>query len=277
MYNINRRKFLGLFGCSCCSLILPSCSTVPITDRKQLSIIPEAKINSQAAAAYEQFRNKAKLIKSGPQLKEVIEIGKRIEVSVSSFFENKNEEDPTRNFGWDYLLVDNDKVANAWCMPGGKIAVYTGLLKITKNTNALSIVMGHEIAHAVAKHSVERASQAMTINIGTQVADIFLGGAINRTRNTIGQNTGMDIFRIGIFNPFGRKQETEADYLGLIFSSLAGYDIRESVKLWERMAEKNKGKEPPAFLSTHPSSAKRIENLKNWINKVMIEYPPIKT
>ena len=276
MYNINRRKFLGLFGCSCCSLILPSCSTVPITDRKQLSIIPEAKINSQAAAAYEQFRNKAKLIKSGPQLKEVIEIGKRIEVSVSSFFENKNEEDPTRNFGWDYLLVDNDKVANAWCMPGGKIAVYTGLLKITKNTNALSIVMGHEIAHAVAKHSVERASQAMTINIGTQVADIFLGGAINRTRNTIGQNTGMDIFRIGIFNPFGRKQETEADYLGLIFSSLAGYDIRESVKLWERMAEKNKGKEPPAFLSTHPSSAKRIENLRNWINKVMIEYTPIK-
>ena len=276
MYNINRRKFLGLFGCSCCSLILPSCSTVPITDRKQLSIIPEAKINSQAAAAYEQFRTKAKLIKSGPQLKEVIEIGKRIEVSVSSFFENKNEQDPTRNFGWDYLLVDNDKVANAWCMPGGKIAVYTGLLKITKNTNALSIVMGHEIAHAVAKHSVERASQAMTINIGTQVADIFLGGAINRTRNTIGQNTGMDIFRIGIFNPFGRKQETEADYLGLIFSSLAGYDIRESVKLWERMAEKNKGKEPPAFLSTHPSSAKRIENLKNWINKVMIQYPPIK-
>ena len=276
MYNINRRKFLGLFGCSCCSLILPSCSTVPITDRKQLSIIPEAKINSQAAAAYEQFRTKAKLNKSGPQLKEVIEIGKKIEVSVSSFFENKNEEDPTRNFGWDYLLVDNDKVANAWCMPGGKIAVYTGLLKITKNTNALSIVMGHEIAHAVAKHSVERASQAMTINIGTQVADIFLGGAINRTRNTIGQNTGMDIFRIGIFNPFGRKQETEADYLGLIFSSLAGYDIRESVKLWERMAEKNKGKEPPAFLSTHPSSAKRIENLRNWINKVMIEYPPIK-
>ena len=276
MYNINRRKFLGLFGCSCCSLILPSCSTVPITDRKQLSIIPEAKINSQAAAAYEQFRTKAKLIKSGPQLKEVIEIGKRIEVSVSSFFENKNEQDPTRNFGWDYLLVDNDKVANAWCMPGGKIAVYTGLLKITKNTNALSIVMGHEIAHAVAKHSVERASQAMTINIGTQVADIFLGGAINRTRNTIGENTGMDIFRIGIFNPFGRKQETEADYLGLIFSSLAGYDIRESVKLWERMAEKNKGKEPPAFLSTHPSSAKRIENLRNWINKVMIEYPPIK-
>ena len=276
MYNINRRKFLGLFGCSCCSLILPSCSTVPITERKQLSIIPESKINRQAAAAYEQFRNKAKIINKGSQLKEVIEIGKRIEVAVSTFFKNKNVEDPTKNFGWDYILVDNDKVVNAWCMPGGKIAVYTGLLKITKNIDALSIVMGHEIAHAVAKHSVERASQAMTINLGTTVADIFLGGVINRTRNTIGQNTGMDIFRIGIFNPFGRKQETEADYLGLIFSSLAGYDIRESVKLWQRMAEKNKGKEPPVFLSTHPSSKKRIENLKNWINEIIIKYPPIK-
>jgi len=277
MYNINRRKFLGLFGCSCCSIILPSCSTVPITERKQLTLIPESKINNQAAAAYEQFKIKTKLIKEGPQLKEVIEIGKRIEVAVSAFFLNKGDEDPTKHFGWDYILVDNDKVANAWCMPGGKIAVYTGLLKITKNTNALSIVMGHEIAHAVAKHSVERASQAMTINLGTTIADVFLGGAINRTRNQVGQNTGMDIFKIGILNPFGRKQETEADYLGLIFSSLSGYDIRESVKLWERMAEKNKGKEPPVFLSTHPSSKKRIENLKEWINEVIITYPPIKS
>ncbi|MDC0903347.1 M48 family metallopeptidase [Pelagibacteraceae bacterium] len=274
---MNRRKFLGLFGCSCCSLVLPSCSTVPITDRKQLALIPESKINSQAAAAYEQFRAKTKLITEGKQLKEIIEIGKRIEISVSTFFTSKGQDDPTKNFGWDYVLVNNDKVVNAWCMPGGKIAVYTGLLKITKNKNALSIVMGHEIAHAVAKHSVERASQAMTINLGTTVADIFLGGAINRTRNTVGQNTGLDIFRIGIMNPFGRKQETEADYLGLIFSSLAGYDIRESVKLWERMAEKNKGKEPPVFLSTHPSSSKRIENLNKWINEVIIKYPPIKT
>ena len=275
MYNINRRKFLEYFGCGCCSLILPSCSTVPITERKQLSIIPESRINRQAAAAYENFRSKSKLITTGSRLREVREIGKKMEIAVSAFFENEGKVDPTKNFGWDYVLVDNDKVVNAWCMPGGKIAVYTGLLKITKNTNALSIVMGHEIAHAVAKHSVERASQAMTINLGTTVADIFLGGAINRTRNTIGQNTGMDIFRIGIFNPFGRKQETEADYLGLIFSSLAGYDIRESVKLWQRMSEKNKGKEPPVFLSTHPNSQKRIENLNNWIREVIVKYPPI--
>ena len=277
MYNINRRKFLGLFGCSCCSLILPSCSTVPITDRKQLSIIPESRINRQAAAAYETFRQKSKLITSGSQLKGIREIGKKIEYSVSTFFQNKNEPDPTKNFEWDYILVNNDKIVNAWCMPGGKIAVYTGLLKVTKNVDALSIVMGHEIAHAVARHSVERMSHAMTINLGTTVADIFLGGAINRTRNTVGQNTGLDIFQLGIMNPFGRKQETEADYLGLIFSSLSGYDIRESTKLWERMAKKNKGKEPPVFLSTHPSSEKRIENLNNWIDEVIVKYPPIKT
>ena len=276
MYNINRRKFLGYFGCSCCSLLLPSCTTVPITDRKQLSIVSEARINRQAAAAYENFRNKSKLITTGSQLKEVTDIGKKMEVAVSSFFEKSGKEDPTKNFGWDYVLVDNDKMVNAWCMPGGKIAVYTGLLKVTKNTNALSIVMGHEIAHAVARHSLERMSHAMTINLGTTVADIFLGGAINRTRNTVGQNTGLDIFKLGITNPFGRKQETEADYLGLIFSSLSGYDIRESVKLWQRMSEKNKGKEPPVFLSTHPSSKKRIENLKGWLSDVIIEYPPIK-
>ncbi len=277
MYNINRRKFLGLFGCGCCSVLIPSCTTVPITERKQLSLISEAKVNRQASNAYEQFRQKTKLITSGKQLNEIREIGKKIENSVSTFFNNQGKDDPTKNFGWDYVLVDNDKIVNAWCMPGGKIAVYTGLLKITKNTDSLSIVMGHEIAHAVARHSLERASQAMTLNLGTAVADIFLGGAISRTRSTVGQNTGLDIFQLGIMNPFGRKQETEADYLGLIFSSLAGYDIRESVKLWQRMAKKNKGKEPPVFLSTHPSSKKRIENLKNWIQEVMIEYPPIKT
>ena len=277
IHNINRRKFIELFGCGCCGLIMPSCSTVPITERRQLSIIPEATINRQASAAYENFRSKTKLITSGSQLKTIKEIGRKIENSVSAFFINKNEDDPTKNFQWDYVLVDNDKVKNAWCMPGGKIAIYTGILKITKNDNALAAVMGHEIAHAVARHSVERASQALTVNLGTQVADIFLGGAINRTRNTVGRSSGMDIFQLGIFNPFGRQQETEADYLGLIFSSLAGFDIRESVKLWERMSESNKGKEPPEFMSTHPSSQNRIKNLNKWISEVIIKYPPIKT
>ena len=273
---INRRKFLELFTCGCYGIILPSCSTVPITDRRQLTIYPESKINANAASAYENFKSKNKLINSGKQLNSIKEIGKKIENSVSALFLKEKKDDPTKNFGWDYILVDNDKIKNAWCMPGGKIAVYTGILKVTKNEDALATVMGHEVAHAVAKHSVERMSQAMTLNLGTQVADLFLGGNISKARQAIGQNTGFDIFKLGILNPYARKQESEADYLGLIFASLGGYDIRESVNLWKRMSEANKGKEPPQFLSTHPSSLNRIDKLKGWMNEIMIKYPPLK-
>ena len=152
IHNINRRKFIEIFGCGCCSLVLPACSTVPITNRRQLSIYPESSINNSAAKAYENFKTKNKIISSGKQLDSIKEIGNRIEFAVSNFFLRENGDDPTSDFQWDYILVDNDKVKNAWCMPGGKIAVYTGILKITKNDNALAAVMGHEIAHAVAKH-----------------------------------------------------------------------------------------------------------------------------
>ena len=161
-------------------------------------------------------------------------------------------------------------------MPGGKIAVYTGILKITKNKHGLAAVMGHEIAHAVAKHSVERASRALVLNVGTAALDIFTGGAISNAQRTTGVDVAGMLRTFGIDNPFGRKQEREADYLGLIFSSLAGFDIRESVKVWERMKEAYKGQEPPEWMSTHPSSAKRIESLKNWIPEIIMHYPPLK-
>ena len=275
VYNINRRRFLELFGCSCCGVFLGSCDTVPITERKQLTLYPESVINRQAANAYAKFKTKVKLINSGKQLEEVKETGKKIQDAVSVFFSKKGSKDPTENFDWEYVLVNNKKVKNAFCMPGGKIAVFTGILDVAKNEDGLATIMGHEIAHAVAKHSVERMSQAMAVNLGTQVADIFLGGKISQTRSTIGRSTGMDIFQLGIMNPFGRKQETEADYLGLIFSSLSGFNIKESVNLWKRMREANKGKEPPQFLSTHPSSKNRIENINSWVNKIILEYPPI--
>mgnify|MGYP000579630469 CR=1 FL=1 len=223
----------------------------------------------------EKFRDKAKLIQKGPQLKEVIEIGKRIEVAVSTFFKSKGQEDPTRNFGWDYVLVDNDKVVNAWCMPGGKIAVYTGILDVTKNKNGLAAVMGHEIAHAVAKHSVERASRGVLLKTGTSLINIATGGKLSEINRATGMDTVGLLSSIGIMNPFNRKQETEADYLGMIFASLSGYDIRETVKVWERMKEANKGKEPPEFMSTHPSSTNRINNITEWIGEIIIKYPPI--
>ena len=274
--NINRRKFLQIFGCCGCGLVLNSCTTAPITDRKQLKLIPEHKINRQASLIYEKVKSKAKLSDDKKKLEEITEIGTRIEESVSAYFSSINEYDPTSNFQWEYILIDNDKIKNAWCMPGGKIAVYTGILSVTKNTDGLSIIMGHEIAHAVAKHSIERASRALALNVGTTILDIFSGGAISNASRTTGVDVAGMLRTFGIDNPFGRKQETEADYLGLIFSSLSGYDVRESVKIWERMKEANKGKEPPEWMSTHPSSDKRIASLKKWIPEIILKYPPIK-
>ena len=273
--NIIRRKFLEIF-CTCiCALMITSCSTAPITERKQLKLIPESTLNNQAAQIYEKVKQKTKLSDNKKKLDEIKEIGSRIEKAVSSYFASINENDPTYNFQWEYILVDNDKIKNAWCMPGGKIAVYTGILEVTKNKHGLAAVMGHEIAHAVAKHSIERASRALVLNVGTAAIDIFSGGAISRTQRTTGVDVAGMLRTFGIDNPFGRKQETEADYLGLIFSSLAGYDIRESVKVWERMKEAHKGQEPPEWMSTHPSSLRRIESLKNWIPEITLNYPPI--
>jgi len=273
--NINRRKFLEIFGSCSCGLIISSCTTAPITDRKQLKLLPESTLNRQAAQIYANVKRKTKLSTDKKQLDEIIEIGSKIEESVSSYFASINKPDPTYNFQWEYILIDNDKIKNAWCMPGGKIAVYTGILKITENKDGLAAVMGHEIAHAVAKHSIERASRALVLNVGTAAIDIFSGGAISNTQRTTGVDVAGMLRTFGIDNPFGRKQESEADYLGLIFSSLAGYDIRESVKIWERMKKANKGKEPPEWMSTHPSSTRRIESLKSWIPEIIIQYPPI--
>ena len=272
---INRRDFLSLTTCCCGGFLLAGCSTAPITGRTQFTALPESMINSQAIGAYKKVKEKAKLITEKEQLDPIINVGQKLEKAIRYYFKSHNLKDPTQNYDWEYILINDPKTLNAWCMPGGKIAVYSGILEVTKDENGLAAVMGHEIAHAVAKHSLERASAALAVNLGTVAADIALGGAISRARNTVGQTTGMDIVELGIFNPFSRHQESEADYLGIIFANLAGYDPTGAIQLWERMQEKMKGKEPPQFLSTHPSSGTRINDLRLWIPKVKIEYPKI--
>ncbi len=271
---MNRRKFINYIGCGCLAFGLHSCSTTPITERKQLKLIPEHKLNAQAAKIYEKVKEKEKLSDDKVKLGEIKEIGKKIENSIGKYFDSQNISDPTIGFDWEYILIQNDKIKNAWCMPGGKIAVYTGILPITKNTNGLAAVMGHEIAHAVAKHSVERASRGVLLKTGTSLIDIFSGGKLSQVNRATGMDTVGLLSQIGIMNPFSRKQESEADFLGMIFSSLSGYDIRETVKIWERMKEANKGKEPAEFMSTHPSSSNRINQINDWMSEVIINYPP---
>ena len=272
---MNRRKFLSYIGCGCCGFVLNSCSTAPITERRQLKIIPEAKLNAQAAQIYEKIKQNEKLSDDKKTLNLIKDIGKKMENSIGEYFYQSNLDDPTKFFEWEYILIDNKKVKNAWCMPGGKIAIYAGMLDVTKNNNGLAAVMGHEIAHAVAKHSVERASRGALLNTGTQLLDIFTGGKLSQVNRATGMNTVGLLSQLGIMNPFNRKQESEADYLGMIFSSLSGYDIRETVKIWERMKEINKGKAPPEFMSTHPSADNRIKKINEWTNKIILDYPPI--
>jgi len=272
---MDRRKFLSYVGCGCCGFMINGCSTAPITDRRQFKIIPEAKLNAQAAAIYEKVKEKEKMSDDKKTLNQIKDIGKRMEDSISEYFSKSEIEDPTIGFDWEYILIDDEKVKNAWCMPGGKIAVYTGILDVTKNKNGLAAVMGHEIAHAVAKHSVERASRGVILNTSTQLIDIFTGGKLSQVNRVTGMNTVGLLSQIGIMNPFSRTQESEADYLGMIFSSLSGYDIRETKKLWERMKASKKGKEVSEFMSTHPSSDTRIKNLTQWENSVILDYPPI--
>jgi len=274
---MDRRKFLTYMGCGCCGFILNSCSTTPITDRKQFKIVPESKLNAQAAAIYEKIKEKEKMSDDAKSLNQIKEIGKKMENSISEYFYQSNIDDPTKFFDWEYILIDNKKIKNAWCMPGGKIAVYTGMLEITKNTDGLAAVMGHEIAHAVAKHSVERASRNVLLNTGTQLIDIFSGGKLSSVNRVTGMNTVGLLSQIGIMNPFNRKQESEADYLGLIFSSLSGYNIQETVKIWERMKKANKGNSPPEFMSTHPSADNRIRKINEWTTDIIFKYPPIKS
>ena len=273
---MDRRKFLTYVGCGCCGFALNSCTTAPITERRQLKIVSEAKLNAQAAAIYEKVKEKEKMSDDLKSLNEIREIGKKMEYSIGEYFYRSKLNDPTVNFDWEYILIDNKKVRNAWCMPGGKIAIYSGMLEVTKNKNGLAAVMGHEIAHAVAKHSVERASRGALLNTGTQIVDILSGGKLSQVNRTTGMNTVGLLSQLGIMFPFNRKQESEADYLGLIFSSLSGYDIRETTKIWERMKEFNKGKTPSEFMSTHPSPDNRIRKIKDWTNSVTLDFPPIK-
>lgn len=246
-------------------MFISSCQTVPITGRSQLSLIPSSQMISMSYSQYDQFLTEKKVSSDMPKTAMVKRVGRKIQKAVEKYFRQKKLSSKLKGYRWEFNLVDSKEV-NAWCMPGGKVVFYSGIMPICKNDVGVAVVMGHEIAHAVAEHGAERMSQGML----TQLGGIGLAIALkDKPRKT--QQLWMTAFgigtQLGVMLPFSRLHESEADHLGLIFMAMAGYDPHEAVKFWKRMSANKGGAAPPEFLSTHPSDATRIKNL----NKLMPE------
>jgi predicted Zn-dependent protease len=250
-----------------------SCSQVPVTGRRQINLLPEAQIMEMSFANYNQFLtdNKGKVIASGPQVELVKKTGLRISRAVEQYMRENQMASRISNFKWEFNVVD-DKAVNAWCMPGGKVVVYTGILPVTKDETGLAVVMGHEIAHAVANHGNERMSQGLMQELGFAILDQALSEKPDVTRSIFLSAYGVGSDILGIL-PYSRLHESEADKLGLIFMAMAGYDPSKAVDFWGRMA-KIGGQTPPELLSTHPNSETRIRQIQEFLPEARKYYKP---
>jgi predicted Zn-dependent protease len=248
--------------------LVVACSKVPITGRKQFSLIPDATINQLSNDQYRSFLGENKVITGTADANLVKDVGQRISKAVDAYFA-KQKDNPTKSFKWEFNLIDSKDV-NAWCMPGGKVAVYTGILPTTLDENGLAVVMGHEIAHAVAQHGSERMTQGLIQQVGAIGLAIALQNKPAQTQELFMQAYGIGT-SVGVMLPFSRNHETEADKLGLVFAAMAGYDPQAAVPFWQRM-NKLGGAKPPEFLSTHPSDATRIKDLQNYMPTAMKYY-----
>lgn len=241
------------------SFFIEGCSTVPLTGRSQLNLLPEADMVQMSLTSYDQFLSENKVSKNQQQLTTLKRVGEKVAASVEKYLIDNGYESYIANFDWEFNLVDSD-VPNAWCMPGGKVVFYTGILPLTKTEAGLSVVMAHEIAHAVARHGNERMSHGMLLQMGGVAVGEAMKEKPEETQAIFSTAYGLGS-QFGIMLPFSRKHEYEADKMGLIFMAMSGYDPRESVAFWQRMSEQG-GQKPPEFLSTHPVDTKRIEALE---------------
>lgn len=246
-----------------------SCSKVPITGRKQLNIIPDSQLYPTSFTQYDEFLKTAKLSNNTAQVNLVKKVGNNIKTAVEKYMKEQKLSKQLKNYKWEFNLVE-DNTVNAWCMPGGKVVFYTGILPITQDETGLAVVMGHEIAHAIAEHGGERMSQALLQQMGGIGLSIALKDKPQETQNLWMTAYGAGS-QVGVMLPFSRLHEEEADKLGLIFMAIAGYNPNEAVNFWQRMA-KNKGASVPEFLSTHPSDKTRIEKLKEFMPEALKYY-----
>lgn len=257
------------------AVFITGCSQNLVTGRKQLSLVSETELQTMASQEYRTFLNDNQVVKTttSRDAEMVRRVGTRIASAIKTYYDEKGMPSVLEGYQWEFNLIDN-KEANAWCMPGGKVVVYTGLLPLTQNEAALAVVIGHEITHAVAQHGSERMSQALLQQLGGVALQVALANKKAETQNLFLTAYGVGT-TVGALLPFSRKEESEADKYGLYFSAMAGYNPQEAIPFWERMAAAG-GNKPPEFLSSHPSDATRIANIRSYMPEAMKYYQPVR-
>lgn len=249
--------------------VLASCATNPFSGKKTLALVPDSEILPSAFAQYSTFLKDNKVVTGTTNAKMVESVGMKIKNAAERYLNANGYQGYLKDYRWEYKLVDSKEV-NAWCMPGGKIVVYSGILPITKTEAGLATVMGHEVAHALANHGQQRMSSGMLQELGAVGAQIAVGGKSAETQAIAMQAYGIGT-QLGIALPFSRSHETEADEIGLTLMAIAGYNPDESVAFWGRMSANSGGGAPPEFMSTHPSDATRMANLKKLIPQAKLQ------
>ena len=250
--------------------LLHSCATVPVTGRKQLSLVSSDEINSMSAQQYKEVVSKGPISTNKEQTEMVKRVGVRVQKAVEQYMASKGASGQLAGFNWEFNLIQDDKTVNAWCMPGGKVAFYTAILPICKDELGVAVVMGHEVAHAIANHGAERMSQGLLEEFGLSTISAAMGQNPTATQQIFMQAVGMGA-NVGMLK-FSRSHESEADHMGLIFMAMAGYDPASAPVFWERMTALSGGQQPPEFLSTHPSHETRIKDLQGWLPEAMQYY-----
>ncbi len=254
---MKQHKIIVGFGVA---LLLIACATNPFTGKKTIALVPNSQLFPTAFAQYDQFLNENKVVTGTKDAEMIKRVGQRIAVAAERWLNANGHQGYLKDYKWEYNLVD-DKTVNAWCMPGGKIVFYTGILPIAKTEAGVAAIMGHEVAHALANHGQQRMSAGIVQQLGAVAGNVAIKD--EQTRAVFNQAYGIGS-QVGVMLPFSRNHETQSDNYGLHLMAIAGYNPYEAAELWKRMKAQSGGQAPPEFMSTHPSNDTRIKNLTEW-------------
>ena len=261
-------KKMILFLVVACMLVLQSCSTVAVTGRNQLNLVSDSEVLTASLSEYSEYMKTAKKSTNVEQTAMVTKVGRNIATATEQYLRANGLESEINNYSWEFNLVQSDEV-NAFCMPGGKIVVYEGIMKLVSGEDELAVIIGHEVAHAVAKHSNERMSQQLLASYGSQALSVALSKKSAVTQQIASTVYGLGA-QYGVMLPFSRKHESEADYMGLVFMKMAGYNPSAAVTFWQKMS--SQGGSTPEFLSTHPSDTRRIDDINKALPEINQKY-----